>query len=557
MSGAGAAVLPYLGVFVCLALACFAPRFGDRFFAPIEKFAWRLAGRKTASIATLALATVAIRVSLIGLMPPPVPHVEDEFSYLLAGDTYAHGRLTNPTSPLWRYFDTIHVNQRPTYMSKYPPAQGAVLAAGELLGNPWIGAILSAAAMCAAVAWMLQGWLPPRWALLGGILVMFELCIFGYWMNSYWGGAVPAAGGALVLGALPRLTRWWHARDAVVLGLGAAILGNSRPFEGFFLCLPVFVALCVRLLRMPRASARVALPRLMVPLCLVGISAGAFMAYDNWRTTGDPWLPPYTLNERTYLAATPLFVWQPLKPPLHFGNPQLNDFYGGLTRRVAAARRVTGVMSAVRNMGQTAVRCIRFFLGPALVFPLLVALWLFHRRGVRFLLGEMALGFAALWSVTWFEPHYLSPLTAVVFALTLQGIRHMRRWRFRGRPVGIGLSRVVVLAVPLLALFGDGAVVFKNPKLARIESRSVFSRQLNAAPGKHLVIVRYAPGHDVGNHEWVYNGADLEGSKVIWAREIPGVDMQPLLDHYRGRHVWVAEPDASPPRLTPQTPANQ
>lgn len=68
------------------------------------------------------------------------------------------------------YFDTFHVLKHPTYMSKYPPAQGAVLALGELLGNAWIGVLLSTAAMVAAVVWALQEWLPPQWALLGGVL---------------------------------------------------------------------------------------------------------------------------------------------------------------------------------------------------------------------------------------------------------------------------------------------------------------------------------------------------------------------------------------------------
>jgi hypothetical protein len=56
--------------------------------------------------------------------------------------------------------------------------------------------------------------------------------------------------------------------------------------------------------------------------------------------------------------------------------------------------------------------------------------------------------------------------------------------------------------------------------------------------------VQYSPDHDP-NQEWVYNGADIDGSKVVWAREIPGQDMQPLLDYFHERNVWRVQPDAA------------
>lgn len=286
-------------------LAWFTPRLGEGIFGKLENLGVRLAEKKRLAILLLMLLVPVVRLLLLPILPIPVPAIHDEFSYLLAADTFVHGRLTNPPHPMREYFETVHVNQLPTYMSKYPPAQGVVLAIGQILGHPWIGVVLSVSLMCGSILWMLQGWMPARWALLGSIIVFLRLGIFSYWINSYWGGAVPAIGGALVIGALPRVLKHQNAKDALLLGIGIAILANSRPFEGLILCLPVAVFLLIRLLSRKNPPCRMTLLNVCFPIFAILLLTGIFLCYYNWKGTGNPLLLPYQVNDQTYLSTPP------------------------------------------------------------------------------------------------------------------------------------------------------------------------------------------------------------------------------------------------------------
>ena len=222
-------------------------------------------------------------------------------------------------------------------MSKQFPAQGLALAAGRVLaGHPFWGVWFSVGLMCAALCWMLQGWMPPTWALLGGLLAVLRLGTFSFggssdlaafssWGNSYWGGAVAATGGALVLGALPRLKRSTRTRHALLLGLGLAILAASRPYEGLSLALGVAVALAAGL-RTRKLPAGVSLRHVAAPLLLVLVPAAGALGYYFWRVTGSPGRVPYGVYQRVY-DPVPIFPWQAPGAIPEYRHPVMKKFF--------------------------------------------------------------------------------------------------------------------------------------------------------------------------------------------------------------------------------------
>lgn len=521
-----------------LLIAVLFPRANLALFAFIESVFSKLSRRRALAFATLFCGVIATRVLLLPFLPVPTPGIHDEFSYLLMGDTFAHGRLTNPSHPMWLSFETFHVNWLPTYSSMYPPAQGAALALGQMLGSPWIGVLLTAAVMCATVYWMLCGWMPARWAFLGGVLTALKLGLVSYWMNSYWGGAVAAIGGALVLGSVARLIRRARWQDAVLLGLGVSLLANSRPYEGIVFCSPA-AFLLLRWLWRHHFGTQQGIPwsRVVAPLFAVGVLTLVFMGYYNWRLTGEALLFPHTLNERAYEHVRPFF-WQQPFPEKRYNNARLAEFFNEwepeeYTRGRSAYWEVTKTKT---------VRFASAFVWPGLLLVLPGLPFALRDRKLRVFWITLALVFAAIYIIVWSNSHYAAPVTCLIFALFVQSFRHLRTMRSGKYLWGKALARACVVA-----LLVDTAVATANRECdplywtcAGDQSRTLVLQKLQGEPGKHLVMVRYN-NDDLSIHdEWVFNGADIDGSKVVWARELDKIQNERLFAYFKDRTIWLA-----------------
>jgi hypothetical protein len=519
-------------------------------FFRIERTMSKFARRRALSVLLVGLCVIAVRVALIPLIGVPQPALHDEFSYLLAADTFAHGRLTNPTHPMWKHFESFHIIQKPTYMSIYPPAQGLVLAAGQFLGHPWIGQILATSLMCSALCWMLQGWLPPPWALLGAALAVLRLGILSYWMNGYWSASIVALGGALVLGAWPRIRRHLRVRDALLMSLGLVILANSRPYEGMIFAIPIAFAMLFWLLGKNRPAFRQSQLRVVGAIFCCLLVASIATGYYYYRVTGSPFRMTYQVDADTYSAA-PFFLWQTPRPPNAHSDEVIRSFYQWERIDFVSNRTLVGFLR--RAAGKLIVGW-QFYLGPLLTVPLLAFPHLVRDRKMRLPLLICAAMVVALAVETWNRPDYFSPATCALYLVLVQGLRHFWYWNPAGRPLGRALVRAIPVLACAMILLRITAVAL-HVKIERgwprgdLE-RAKILRHLQDLPNEQLVIVDYTPNHNF-DHEWVYNAADIDTAKVVWARDMGSGGNRELLNYFRDRQVWRVNADASPPQLEP------
>ncbi|WP_146447435.1 hypothetical protein [Bythopirellula polymerisocia] len=500
---------------------------------------------RAAAIGLVGTLSLLVGILFV-LVRIPQPGVHDEFSYLLAADTFLEGRLTNPSHSFWQHFETIHVIHEPTYSSKYQPGQGLLLALGtRLTGYPIAGSVLGTALASAAVCWMLGGWLPNRWALVGGLFVALNHSIILHWTLSYWGGALPMIGGALMFGALPRLLRDPRAFEAVLLAGGAIILAATRPYEGFLVGIQVAITLAWQLFFLQRFPLRITLSKTVLPAAAVLAVGLAGVANYNDAVTGSPFVLPYSVHGATY-GYSPLFLWQSIPAVPSYRHEAIRVYQTvweiqDYLRQSTMAGFLGAKAEGFWNLGV-------FYLGLPLAVSLFTLPWLLKDRRLRYAwTGTMVFLLAEL-AVPWMYPHYYAAIAPLLLLLVVEGLRYLRAGS-RSYPWADWTVPILLGCQATLLVFMYIQYSQWQPSGARWE-RARLVDQLNATPAKDLVFVRYSSGHDP-NSEWVYNRAEIDTAEIVWAREMgPEADRR-LVDYFSDRKVWLLEADAPVLELVP------
>jgi hypothetical protein len=495
----------------------------------------------------VGVLAIGLRLALLPLLPIPIPIVHDEFSYLLGADTFASGRVTNPAHPMWVHFETFHVNPQPTYCSKYPPAQALFLAFGQkVLGHPWFGVCLSMGLMFGCICWMLMGWVSPGPALLTSALSVLAWGFAGRWINSYWGGAVAAAGGALLIGAIPRVAARPQAATVLPGAIGLALLANSRPFEGLLTALAAGVVVVWRMRRLGRPATSLFTRRTAAGFLTVMVPVAAAMGYYNYRTTGHVTLLPYTVNQRMYAASPFFYLLPPVAPPV-YRHENIRKFWVDWSTPYyvkAQAHPWVAIRGSAKFMWDF------YFWTPA-GLAMLAGLLFGRRWEVTEALAIAAAPMLGLMFAEAASPHYLAPALGAFLVIAALGIEALCRWRIGSfRPGPIALMILLALGAADCARGITLDMFLARHMLMAVEMRPQLMARLEREGGRHLVIVHYGSKHSVHN-EWVYNRADIDASDIVWAQDMGAAANRELVEYYRDRKIWLFQPDIDTLAITP------
>jgi len=516
-----------------------------------------LIATNTHSAITMVTGIALVGCAWMSALFPTLPITLEDFSALLAADTFASGRLANPPHPFARHFDHAFVLQTPNYVSTFPPLPGAALALGQLLGEPLYGVALSFALACTALYCMLRAWpaIGPKWAMVGALLTSLHPQILAYWGIGYTGGAVGLLGGALLYGGLFRLLRAPAVRDGLILGAGAGVLVSTQPYEGAVACVPAAGRLLYEFFRGPRQlagrDARL-LGRALLPGAAVLIAALLVQGYYNHETTGRALTTPRQAYDRAY-ASVPDFLFQERPPHKTYNTVSLERLYADGGRQTAPYLSRRSLVGFLAGIAAKAHLYLSFFTSMGFIAIALAVPFVW--RDVRFAALAWVLFGVALAVETFEAPHFAAPFAALGIGIAVVALRRVWELRWGQARVGVLLAAAIV-AVTFAEQLEAVDRLGSQRQLRPMNERPLLVELVEKSAGRHLVLVKYGYGHSV-RWDWAINRADIDASKVVWALELEPESTKNLVNYFADRTVWLLRSSGRGIEINPYPPAER
>jgi uncharacterized membrane protein len=363
-------------------------------------------------------------------------------------------------------------------------------------------------------------------------------------MNSFWGGAVTGIGGALVIGAVPRLKG--NRSAGWLLAIGSILLIYTRPFEGCLLLAPVFLTLLFLHLD----------ARCWAAILMTGVLGAGWLGYYNYRVTGSALRLPYIEYDRQY-PSTPHVNVLPVPPPHQFTH--LDFTLMDRWEREAWAHARSAAFLPARFGDVT--KMLNTFLGSMMLLIPVALFWrsLLHAPRLKLLWWCLLTGCVPVAIGAEYYEHYAAPILTVILILTVQAFRHLRIFEYSGRPVGMFLCRALPAAMIVLAAGTQAAQLYRTKFVAEgyypNTRRDHLEEVLMEQPGGHVIFVRYTK-YRFPQEEWIYNRADIDNAPVIWAQDMGPQQNRRLMEYFKGRAFWLLKPDENVDRAEPYSGAD-
>ncbi|HBY60412.1 MAG TPA: hypothetical protein DEH78_11350, partial [Solibacterales bacterium] len=290
------------------------------------------------------------------------------------------------------------------------------------------------------------------------------------------------------------------------------------------------------------------LRKALLPLAAWGAAWAGAQAMHDRAVTGHPLRLPYLEYSRQYSSTPPLWILPAGDGPRRLPTATLRRIHDweltwlNQPERpfpIALWKRFDFVLSTLRTDCSADAPLILLLLFAAGVEAAALSLAV-----------PIALGLFALSLETWTLAHYAAPVAALLWVALFVALSRLARWRRRGARAGAVLVLGVLVCLLVKPVLTSAARIAGWNRQA--QPRSAIARLLAAQPGGHLVLVRRAPEASL-HEEWVYNGPDIDAQRIVWAHDLGSAANDRLLTYYRGRRIWVLEPEkkeTGAPRLT-------